>query len=141
MLQSHSLLTPHTSRNNDDNMIPLINIVFLLLIFFMVAGQIRALPNAELVLPKAALEQAEGQSDLRLEVSQQGDMTLDGIACTAEQLATRLQALPQPSSVAVGIFADQRATAAALENALAVVRQFSFQSVRLYAEAPEGTVK
>ncbi|MDO6805719.1 biopolymer transporter ExbD, partial [Wenyingzhuangia sp. 1_MG-2023] len=99
--------------------------VFLLLIFFMVAGQIKAMPNADLILPKALLNEEDAHSEMRLEVAQQGTLTLDGTPCTPEELVTRLQALSDHAAISVGIFADQRATSASLEQAMAVLRQYS----------------
>ena len=39
------------NSNSDDNLIPLINIVFLLLIFFMVAGQMQKPLATDITLP------------------------------------------------------------------------------------------
>ena len=67
-------------------MIPLINIVFLLLIFFMVAGQIKAQPDQAITLPSTAqLEMAQAQT-LRLEMFADGQLSFNGETILIEQL-------------------------------------------------------
>ncbi len=47
------LYQPQRAHNNDANMIPMINIVVLLLIFFMLAGQIQGYQAKDMRLPDA----------------------------------------------------------------------------------------
>ena len=133
---SNGLLPAKKSRNSDDNMIPLINIVFLLLIFFMVAGQIRAMPDASLKLPKAELSKPKSSDTIRLEVSADGQMRLNGEAVDNSTLESWLQEQQDPHSLAIALFADQQTRAADLEPALTLLRQFAPGSLRLYAEMP-----
>jgi biopolymer transport protein ExbD len=84
---------PDPRPANDDKLIPLINIVFLLLIFFMLAGALSR-PDVLGVTP------AESQSGLPatpdeavLSVAADGRMALDGVAVGADQLSTRVRAL------------------------------------------------
>ena len=133
---SNDLLGSKKNRNSDDNMIPLINIVFLLLIFFMVAGQIRAMPDASLKLPKAALEKPQSADTLRLEVSADGQMRLNGEAVDSAGLEQWLLGQADTHKLAIALFADQQTKAADLEPALTLLRRFAPASLRLYAELP-----
>jgi biopolymer transport protein ExbD len=72
---------PRASAANDTQLIPLINIIFLMLIFFMVAGRISAQKTAApITLPEAALEQAAAEHAVRLEMTREGALLLDGAA-------------------------------------------------------------
>lgn len=68
--------TPRKTSSLDDSMIPAINIVFLLLIFFMVAGQIKA-PQEELTVPTSSSESELASLDAVLEIDAQGMLTLN----------------------------------------------------------------
>ena len=75
------LFPPRASAANDTQLIPLINIIFLMLIFFMVAGRISAQKTAApITLPEAALEQAAAEHAVRLEMTREGALLLDGAA-------------------------------------------------------------
>ena len=93
-----------TSRStpSDDNLIPMINVVFLLLIFFMVAGTIRPsdpLPiDAPLTLSGAA---KTAQPILYLEAS--GTMILNETPVTADRLAEELMTLLAVSAVEITV--------------------------------------
>ncbi|MGB1092795.1 MAG: ExbD/TolR family protein [Oceanobacter sp.] len=150
---------------NDDNMIPLINIVFLLLIFFMVAGHIRAMPDAEIQLPQANLDDEPSATQVRLEMNQHGEIALNGKAIEQTELVAQLQALaqvfeseedettakPEPvqadshmgtqSGLIVALFVDQRATAQQLTELLRPLRQMKVLDLQLHTELmPEDQV-
>ncbi|HUH38647.1 MAG TPA: biopolymer transporter ExbD, partial [Spongiibacteraceae bacterium] len=90
-----SALYPRRAASADDNMIPLINIVFLLLIFFMIAGRIASDDALQLTLPQA--QQAAPAPELRVEilVDRDGRIALDGVVVSVEQLAAQLAGLQQ----------------------------------------------
>ena len=55
-------LTRKPPRSSDDGLIPMINIVFLLLIFFMIAGQIaQQEPNLQLPISQSHSKRRRGQ--------------------------------------------------------------------------------
>ncbi len=87
------LLTPRRRPASDDNLIPLINIVFLLLIFFMVAGQMQRPMAADIRLPDIDSQQP-AQGDIQLELTaDRRSVRLNQQAttqCTAQQPAGRL---------------------------------------------------
>ncbi|MBD5772482.1 ExbD/TolR family protein [Marinomonas colpomeniae] len=61
--------------NNDDNMVPLINVVFLMLVFFMVAGQIRKADPIP-VVPPYSVNEARAATDPNVEIVVGVDSTL-----------------------------------------------------------------
>lgn len=77
-------------RGPEENLIPLINIVFLILIFFLVASTLRSFDPAGLDLPRA---QAEAGADHRANVLiayADGRLTLAGKDIGPDALAARL---------------------------------------------------
>ena len=110
-------------------MIPLINIVFLLLIFFMVAGQIKAQPDQAITLPSTAqLEMAQAQT-LRLEMFADGQLSFNGETILIEQLDKKID-LNATGSLA--LFADEKITAKQLDELLGVFANTPKWSVKLY---------
>lgn len=69
--------------NLDESMVPAINIVFLLLIFFMVAGQIKA-TKADLTLPDSISDQAPSTVHLLIEITADGQYHLNNEASTSD---------------------------------------------------------
>ena len=100
-------------RTRGENIVPMINVVFLLLIFFLMSAQIAPPDPVEVALPKSASEAEHPQSD-NLYVSKDGTLYYNGVQGEAvwEQLADR--SLPEP----LFIRADQDAPATALASVL-----------------------
>lgn len=102
---------PQTS--NDDNLIPLINVVFLMLIFFMVAGQISKSDAIKIDPPFSANENKGGDIEpVTLLVPAAGDIYLQDEAVAREQITERLNQLfalaedPEQFSVLVKVDAN-----------------------------------
>lgn len=115
--------------SSDDNMIPLINIVFLLLIFFMVAGQIKAQPDQAITLPSTAqLESAQAQI-LRLELFADGQLMLNGELIEVASLKSKIDL---ESAGSIALFADARVTAKQLDELLSEFANTPQWSIELY---------
>ena len=78
--------------SQDDRILPLVNIVFLLLIFFMVAGQLTRTAPFEIVPPRSASEGAAPAGTPVVMVGAQGQLALDGEVMARPAL---LAALPE----------------------------------------------
>jgi biopolymer transport protein ExbD len=114
----------------EDALLPLINLVFLLLIFFIVAGQLTNEPLPE--LPGAAQQQQERAPEADLMVAADGEWNVQGKVLGEEQL---LAALPQPDdSNPLRIAADQSLTMSDLEALLSVLEQGGYTEVLLLTE-------
>jgi len=136
MNDQNALMTTRQRTNSDDNMIPLINIVFLLLIFFMVAGQIKAMPSPDLQLPESTLEHQPQASSQRLELAANGDIRLNGEVLSVEALTEQLQQLDAGE---IALFADRRANAEQLTAVLQPLRQLEQLRVQLHTDVFDAT--
>jgi biopolymer transport protein ExbD len=144
-----SVLPKQRNSSSDDNMIPLINIVFLLLIFFMVAGHIQKRPNASIELPTLTHLETPANLQRFVEINADGIVWMDEKAMTPEQVGDALSVISTSErmtegmaekSNAVGeltvgelapgeltvieltLVVDQRVTAAQLESVLSELR-------------------
>jgi biopolymer transport protein ExbD len=86
-----SPLRSTSNPHNDSNMIPMINIVFLLLIFFMIAGQI-SIYDRSLIDPLSASEGVIAADVIVVEVGADGVISVNHEPPTGD-LLTALQAL------------------------------------------------
>ncbi len=79
------------SRSQDESVLPLINIVFLLLIFFMIAGTLTR-PELFPVEPPESRGEAEPEGDgLELLLDADGRLALENTPVTLEDLGARLK--------------------------------------------------
>ncbi len=87
-------------RNDDDAVMPLINIVFLLLIFFMIAGKLSSSDPFEISPPSSVSGENDAAGELTLLVGSAGELALDGEVMTETELkaalADRLQGNLEP---------------------------------------------
>ncbi len=87
-----------TRRDGEEGVIPLINIVFLLLIFFMLAGTLSATDLFEVAPPESASEEAVGEPEMVVLMAADGRLALDGQdvdeAGLRQQVAAKLAADP-----------------------------------------------
>ncbi|MFA7553253.1 MAG: biopolymer transporter ExbD [Spongiibacteraceae bacterium] len=124
--------------DSEDGILPLINIVFLLLIFFMVVGHLA--PPDDLVdepLQSAAAQQPADAADLQppltLQVSHDGTLALDGDHLSEEALLEALQAAfsgAEPPS-GVQVKADGRTDAVTAIRLIHRLREAQIPSVNL----------
>ena len=70
---------------------PLIDAVFLLLIFFMVTTVFSTPPGLKVDLPKAAESDAPPEKDLNIVISAKGEMELNGEPVTMDNLESELR--------------------------------------------------
>lgn len=107
-------------KNSDDNLVPLINVVFLMLIFFMVAGQIRATDAVPITPPDSLSEIKQDESPAKILVSTELGVYLNGDKLNQEELSKRLRLLYLESKsqddFLVQISADQDLPVARLQQ-------------------------
>lgn len=82
----------------DVNITPLIDVVFLLLIFFMVTTTFQKDAELAIALPEASSEQQQPPEALELVIDRQGRYYLDGKELTNAQVSTLQNALNIASS-------------------------------------------
>lgn len=112
-------------RGRDDDvsldMTPLIDVVFLLLIFFMLTASFTQAQRLKVELPKAEQgEPSPDQSkDWTIEIDAHGNYALNGEALAPEQLEVRLRELPERTEETVLLIrADARTEHQAVVQAL-----------------------
>jgi len=114
----------------EDALLPLINLVFLLLMFFIAAGQLANEPLPE--LPSAAQLQQERSPDADLMVQADGSWLVEGEAYEAEEL---LATLPEPNEQSpLKIAADESIAMADLEALLLLLEKGGYTEVMLLTE-------
>ncbi|MBD2860025.1 biopolymer transporter ExbD [Spongiibacter sp. KMU-158] len=121
------------ARNaGDDNLIPLINIVFLLLIFFMVAGQMHSPLEAGIALPESQKKGELPKRAFTVQVDTSGRLFVAGLVMDSALLQREL-ALPENQHRVVALQVDKNLKAAALDEVLAVLRESGVSSIKLYS--------
>lgn len=125
-----------SANTGDDHLIPLINVVFLMLIFFMLAGQIRASNGLPLMPPEVASSQAEVRTRFVLLLTEDNRMYLNDRPVQegrlSEMLAEQLgRQGGGASDYALTIRIDQSLTAADWRPVLAWASEAGLDSVHL----------
>lgn len=114
--------------------LPLINVVFLLLVFFMVAGQVA--PNRiDVAPPESAMPLAEETDTLLLTLDQAGNLSRQGEPLTLEQLPALLAALTDdalPDAMpSVRLLTDADTRLETMRPLLNVLQEAGIEEVRL----------
>jgi biopolymer transport protein ExbD len=113
----------------DDGVLPLINVVFLLLIFFMVAGRLAAGDPFRIEPLRAAAEGAPPEGEPLLLVAADGRLALDGEAVERAALPGRLA-----GAARLRVKADAAADSVAVARLLAELRAAGVGEARLMVE-------
>ena len=83
---------PPKPRREEEHILPLVNIVFLLLIFFILAGSLTSLDPIAVEPPRARVESAPAPRDLVLSLGADGAVALDGALIERDALGPALAA-------------------------------------------------
>ncbi|MES1939091.1 biopolymer transport protein ExbD/TolR [Salinisphaera sp. T5B8] len=124
--------------NGDDSILPLTNVVFLLLIFFMLAGRL-ASPEAFDIQPPVSTSEAQARRDgLEIQIAASGDIAVDGqpidLDALQERVANDLKADP---ALAIRLKADGEGDATRVVAVMQVLRDAGAEKLRLITLAPE----
>ncbi len=131
-------LNPPNSRRRDDNIVPMINVVFLLLIFFLMTAQITPLAPTKIVAP-AAQSDTTATPEARLYVSAQGNIYYMGETGKAAMDALHAAA-PVAGTAPVVIHADRDLDAASLVRIITQINASGLRDISLVlAKHTEGT--
>lgn len=96
--------------NGGINITPLIDVVFILLLFFAVTTSFITTSSIKVDLPKAKGEAVEQKKNIRIAVDKQGNLFLDGTAIKDSDLEGKLSLLKESNPDAlVVIEADENA--------------------------------
>ncbi|MFD2112003.1 ExbD/TolR family protein [Thiorhodococcus fuscus] len=122
---------------NDEQLIPLINVIFLMLIFFMLSGRIAPSDPFEIEPPvstEAPQAQAPEPRQRTLLIGADGARALDGEALDAQRLRERLAAWRQDDPEReLRIKADAGLTARQFQETLVLLRGLGIERITLLA--------
>ena len=130
-----ALRRPRRASSDDDRVLPLINIVFLLLIFFMIAGQLSSRDLFEVTPPETETSTEDTAQDPQILIAADGRLALDGEAIDEARLLDRLQALAAVQKTSVRLKADAKADAAGVARLLRQMKDAGVADVRLVTAA------
>lgn len=125
---------PHPEEEIDVNLTPLIDVVFLLLIFFMVSTTFIRESEIELTLPEASTEaRKDPLNAIEIAIDEKGRYFVNGEALSDTRIATIRQALhdarPIDGEPVVIISADARATHQAVIAVMDAARQVGMTQI------------
>lgn len=125
----------HHRPNEDERILPLTNVIFLLIIFFMLAGQLSNPDAMAIQPPRSVSESAAQHNGLLVEVTSEGRIALNGKAVTPEALKARVQDYlvknSQQKSVGIRLKADALVDAARVVAVMSLLRKAGVQRLRL----------
>lgn len=113
-----SATAPGKDLASDDNLVPLINIVFLMLIFFMVAGQITASDAVAVQAPESLTAVQGEEHSVTLLVAADSAMYLDNVEVSPDLLVVKLEELLDEATTADDVSVLVKADAALPVEAL-----------------------
>jgi len=118
--------------SEDQRILPLTNIVFLLLIFFMLAGRLSA-PDAFSIQPPQSVSQAPAHATgLLIEVNDRGVIAIDGERIEPQDLRPAVQAyLDANTQGEVRLKADGDTNASRIVAVMGVLREVGIERLRL----------
>mgnify|MGYP001427535135 FL=1 len=127
--------TKKTVLNNEDNLLPLVNIIFLLLIFFMLAGVIakqKELHNVNLA--SAIIEEYNEDNKNMLFINVDGSLTLNDQAIMESMLQEKLVSLKTKEII---IAADGSLDSSSLNKILLILSASQIKNVTLLSNENE----
>jgi len=119
-------------RNEDERILPLINVVFLLLIFFMLAGRFSASDPFEVEPPRSVSQGAATERDILVLVSADGRLALDGEIIEAAALGAAVaDRLSPDKTMRLWLKADGSAEATRVVEVMELLRAAGAERLRL----------
>ena len=136
----------YAARNasNDDNMVPLINVVFLMLVFFMVAGQIQKADPIP-VMPPQSINDNRAATDPNVEIVLGADDSLyvDDVLFSVDDVQTYLEiqfaSTPNKDTFWVQIKADGAISLEKLRPVFNQIRLAGLTKVSLATQLERGS--
>ncbi len=124
--------TPHL----EVNLTPLIDLVFILLIFFLVTASFQSNTALDIQRPQAQTATLHTQNQhIMIEIDAKGALRLEQQAVSLSQLREQIQSLPQNAApMQVMLVVDQKASTGLLVQVMDQVRLAGVQHIALAAD-------
>lgn len=130
---------PPRPRSDEERILPLINVVFLLLIFFMLAGKLAASDPFDIAPPVSGSEASPGAEELTVLLGADGTLALDGAVIAAAALeAAVAERLSGDETTRVRLKADGRAEATRVVAVMERLRAAGVERLTLLTLADGG---
>lgn len=131
-------LRPRRRRRPVLNVTSLIDVLFLLLIFLMISSTFVEHPAIELDLPQASSSESVRVDSVRLAVSAEGELVLDGEIVEPDVLEGRLATLAEDNpEVMLILEADRRSDYGRVIEALDAARRAGVTRISAFTALPE----
>ena len=119
---------------NDDNLLPLVNIIFLLLIFFMIAGVVQKQKELyEVELGTAVIENYIDSDDKTIFIRKDGTIVFDGKGISDNELKTYLKDIEEKEKLVIA--ADGKITSERLNKILLILTRENIERIILLTNA------
>ncbi len=124
------------------NMTPMIDIVFLLIIFFMTVSQVTEINREQLELPQQAGATDQKPAVLTINITQDGEILVGGgvyqvselVALAADELA-RLG--DSPSQLTIVLRADRRGASAMVNRVVTALSRLDIRKLQISVQVPQ----
>lgn len=131
-LKSRYIRDGNRRKNSEDPILPLVNIVFLLLIFFMVSGQFKKSDPFALTPPESTSTRETALQDAIIHLSRDGRLALQNAEISRSDLKTRLKAyLAENPNAPVRLKVDRNHKAGEVLTLLLTLREAGLDKVFL----------
>jgi len=121
----------NSRRSVDVSVVPMINIVFLLLLYFLVAGRLTADDGPQVRLPAGGAEKRPAPATLVIHVQSDDRVSINGTVVGDAELAGRMAAAASQAVAHVVVRADASASAQALHRILDAGQAANLKSIEL----------
>jgi biopolymer transport protein ExbD len=129
--------TTSAGKRIDDKIIPMINIIFLLLMFFLIVGNISELVDEDVVPPRSASKSTSTSAGTDWVLTRDGVIVFGGEAFDLPQLAGQL-ATAEPLPKHIILRADANAHSGALMPLMDLLRGHGVEKISLVTINDDG---
>ena len=130
---------PPRTRNDEERILPLINVVFLLLVFFMVAGRLAASDPFRIEPPHSASGGMVETRPMLVLVGADGRLALDGTVMDEAALKAAVAGrLEEDAGSVVRLKADGGAEAVRVVTVMELLREAGVERLKLLTVQREG---
>lgn len=120
------------------DIVPMIDVMFILVVFFMLSTTFRSEPaGIQVDLPKAVTGVVQEQAELRITVNEQGAMFVNGVSAGADQLREQVrQAVAVRPDTIIIVSADRKVAYDYVVRAMDLAREGGAYRIALSVESP-----
>ncbi len=125
------------------NMTPMIDIVFLLIIFFMMVSQVSEVNLQPIELPRLSGGEEQQPTIMTINVNDQGEIIIGGMTMSLGDVVTLVgdelfRVGDDPARMSVVIRADERGVSRTVNELVRALSQMQISRIRLAIRTPDG---